>query len=146
MSDLLHHIYFLQSSSWDWKSLGWAFAIFSGFGVKIAFEISEKIKRGERVSKSYWLENGCGVFITYVVGYHSRGVIKNISSSPDVQAGIFAIVGALGFALFRIFYRIFTNKKFWDKVVDAFVNIFLSRYAKGSTNKEANTDDQPNND
>lgn len=143
---LLQTLYFLQASSLDWKSLGWVFAIFSGFGVKIAFEISEKLKRNEKITKAYWLENVCGVFITYVVGYHSRAVIKNFSSSPDVQAGIFAIVGVLGFALFRIFYRILTNKKFWDKIVDAFVNIFLSRYAKGSTNKDTDHEDQPRND
>lgn len=146
MSDILQVTYFLQSTLWDWKSLGWVFAIFSGFGVKIAFEISEKLKRKEKITKVYWLENLCGAFITYVIGFHSRGVVKRFSDNPDVQAGIFAIVGVLGFSLFTFLYRKLTNNKFLDKITDAFVNIFLSKYAKGSTPKENENDNKPSND
>lgn len=125
---LLLHL--LQLGQFDWKSLGWAFALFSGFGVKIAFVISEKSKRGEKIKKSYWIETACGIFITFVIGYHSRVMIKDFSSSADIQAGIFALEGVLGFELFKIFYRLLTNPKLWEKIVDAFVNIFLSKYAK----------------
>jgi hypothetical protein len=131
MNNLLQHFYFLQITILDWKSLGWAFAIFAGFGVKIAFEIAEKVKNGEKVAKAYWIENGCAVFITYIIGYYSGVFIKRFTSNPDVQAGIYALIGALGFSLFRILYRIITDRKRWEKVVDLLITAWIpSKYLK----------------
>lgn len=129
MKELANYIYILQST-FDWKSLGWLFALFSGFGVKIAFEVAEKSKRGLVIKKTYWVESFCGIFITFVIGYHSRAVVKGFSGSADIQAGLFALIGVLGYTLFKILYRIFTNPKLWERIVDTFVNIFLSKYAK----------------
>jgi hypothetical protein len=142
MNHLLQHFYFLQLTALDWKSLGWAFAIFAGFGVKIAFEIAEKVKNGEEIAKAYWIENCCGIIITYIIGYFSGVFIKRFTSNPDVQAGIYALIGAMGFSLFRILYRIVTDKKRWEKLVDALIAAWIpSKYLK---NKKPGDDDSDN--
>lgn len=130
MENVAFYIYFLQSQQWDWKSVGWLFALFSGFGVKIAMDVAERSKKGEAIKKTYWIESGCGIFITFVLGYHSRAIVRDFTASADIQAGIFALIGVLGFTLFKILYKIITNPKLWERVVDAFVNIFLSKYAR----------------
>jgi hypothetical protein len=126
--NLIHQYGFLpllQLSVTDLRSFGWAFAIFSGFGVKIAYEISERMKHNQPFTQTYWIGNGCAIFITYVVGFYSRALITHFSDSSDVQAGLFAIVGAVGFELFKIFYRIVTNRKLWEQ----FVGVLMNRYA-----------------
>lgn len=138
-------LHFLQSFI-DWKNLGWMFALFSGFGVKIALEITDKLKAGQVIKKTYIIESFCSIFITFVIGFHSRSFVNNFSDNPDIQAGFFALIGVLGYSVFKILYKILTNPKFWEKIVDTLVGIFLSKYAKkqGVTEiKETNNEESP---
>lgn len=129
MENTLYIIQLLQSS-FDWRNLGWIFALFSGFGVKIAFEVSDSMKKGKGLKKGYWVESVCGIFITFVIGYHSRSVVLGFTGNADLQAGMFALVGVMGYELFKILYRLFTNPKLWERVVDSAVSIFLTKYTK----------------
>lgn len=132
-------VFFMQVTTIEWKSLGWAFAIFSGFGVKIAYEVSEKIKRKESITKWYWLGNVCSLFITFVVGYYSRPVIESYTHNADAQAGLYAVVGSVGFELFKIFYRIVTNKKLWEQLV----GIMMNRVAAAPAQNNNTPADEP---
>lgn len=126
----------LQIGTFDWKHLGWAFAVFSGFGVKVAYEVSEKIKRKEKVTRWYWFGNVCSIFITFVVGYHSRAIIETYTGNADAQAGLYAIVGAVGFEVFKIFYRIATNKRFWEQLIGIVMNRSVNSITKSNPTDE----------
>lgn len=116
----------------DWKSFGWVLAIFSGFGAKIAFEISEKVRKSEKIKPSYWIQSVCGVIVTFAVGYHLRGIVTREIKNTDVQAGVLALIGVVGFSAFKLVYRTATNMKLWDDLI----KFFISRYTGKKENKE----------
>lgn len=101
----------------EWKSVGWIFAILSGFCAKIAFEVAAKVSNKEKVAVSYWIWQVCSFIVTFVVGWHSRYFILRITDNPDLQAGLFALVGAGGFTLFGFIHKLVTKQSFWARVL-----------------------------
>jgi hypothetical protein len=124
----------------DWKSWAWALTILTGFGVKIAYDLSEKFKRKERVTRWYWLEVACALFITVVVGVHSRPHIETFKSA-DVRAGLFVVVGIVGYEFFKIAYRFVVNRRMWEQILRT---VLFSKLGVTVTDKNDSTDEPAN--
>jgi hypothetical protein len=108
------------------KSIAWALALFSGFLAKLVFEIAEMLDAGKRITWLYFLINFCKLFITFAVGYYSKEIIRHVTNNTDIQAGLFAIVGAAGYTIFSVIYKMVTSKRNWQNLIRAALSRYLS--------------------
>lgn len=105
----------------DYNSIAWLLAVLSGFGAKVAYEITEKVRKNE-VNGAYWLQTLCSGLITVVVGYHSHSYIERKFNSTDLKSAVYALMGIGAFTMFKTIYKVVTNAKFWDGLVKYFLN------------------------
>lgn len=136
----LHYLQLL-----DVKVSAWMLAISAGFGVKIAFEVAEEKRLGRPLKKGYILINLCALFITFVIGFYTRALIKNITGNSDFQGGLFAVEGVIGFSLFRILYNIIINPALWRYLANLAINILAGKFS-GDKSKEVITEQNEKDD